>query len=260
MMTKQKTDAPVRSVTSELEVPGTPEQVWEAIATGPGITAWFTPADVEPRLGGAVTFHWGPGMDSQAVVTAWEPPQRVTWEDKNWVEGAPPIATEIQVEARSGGTCLVRIVTSLFGSSAEWDDQLEGMERGWPGFLFMLKLHLAHFRGQPCTNVRIGGPRQGSEDEVWAAFTRDLGLAGAVLGQQRDTSAAGAPALAGLVERVTGHEVVLRTTKPAPGCALVATYDCGGTVERSVNLFLYGPDAPEVAAREVAAWRAWMDR
>ena len=33
----------------EVEVPGTPEQVWEAIATGPGISAWFMPADVDRR-------------------------------------------------------------------------------------------------------------------------------------------------------------------------------------------------------------------
>ena len=31
----------------ELEVPGTPEQVWEAISTGPGISAWFVPSEVD---------------------------------------------------------------------------------------------------------------------------------------------------------------------------------------------------------------------
>ena len=29
------------SVQVEVEVPGTPEEVWQAIATGPGISAWF---------------------------------------------------------------------------------------------------------------------------------------------------------------------------------------------------------------------------
>ena len=36
-----------RSVQVEVEVPGTPEEVWQAIATGPGISAWFTPAEFE---------------------------------------------------------------------------------------------------------------------------------------------------------------------------------------------------------------------
>jgi uncharacterized protein YndB with AHSA1/START domain len=33
-----------RTIELEVEVPGTPEQVWEAIATGQGIAAWFVPA------------------------------------------------------------------------------------------------------------------------------------------------------------------------------------------------------------------------
>ena len=30
-----------RSVQVEIEVSGTPEEVWQAIATGPGISSWF---------------------------------------------------------------------------------------------------------------------------------------------------------------------------------------------------------------------------
>ena len=40
-----------RSVQVEVEVPGTPEEVWQAIATGPGISAWFVPAEFEERDG-----------------------------------------------------------------------------------------------------------------------------------------------------------------------------------------------------------------
>ena len=34
-----------RYVQAEVEVPGTPEQVWQAIATGPGISSWFVPTE-----------------------------------------------------------------------------------------------------------------------------------------------------------------------------------------------------------------------
>ena len=34
-----------RSVEAEVEVPGTPEEVWQAIATGPGISSWFVPTE-----------------------------------------------------------------------------------------------------------------------------------------------------------------------------------------------------------------------
>ena len=35
-----------RSIRVEVEVPGTPEQVWEAIATGPGGSSWFVPTEI----------------------------------------------------------------------------------------------------------------------------------------------------------------------------------------------------------------------
>ena len=38
-----------RAIELEVEVPGTPEEVWRAIATGPGISSWYVPHTVEER-------------------------------------------------------------------------------------------------------------------------------------------------------------------------------------------------------------------
>ena len=66
-----------RSVQVEFEVPGTPEEVWQAIATGPGISSWFVPTEFEERDGKpvAVKFNFGPGIEPRSVVTAWDPPR-----------------------------------------------------------------------------------------------------------------------------------------------------------------------------------------
>ena len=40
-----------RSVQVEVEVPGTPEEVWQAIATGPGISSWFVPTSSRSATG-----------------------------------------------------------------------------------------------------------------------------------------------------------------------------------------------------------------
>jgi uncharacterized protein YndB with AHSA1/START domain len=149
MTVKRDATTGARTVELELEVPGTPEQVWHAIATGPGITAWFVPTEVDEREGGAITFDFGPEIGGSAVVTAWEPPRRFAYEEREWMPGAPPVATEIHVEARGGGRCVMRMVHSLFTSSDEWDDQLEGFENGWPPFLHVLKGYLAG-RTRPC--------------------------------------------------------------------------------------------------------------
>ncbi|MDG4788001.1 hypothetical protein O7626_19000 [Micromonospora sp. WMMD1102] len=40
----------------DITVPATPEQVWAAIATGPGIDSWFMGRnEVEPREGGTAS-------------------------------------------------------------------------------------------------------------------------------------------------------------------------------------------------------------
>ena len=75
-----------RSVQVEVEVPGTPEEVWQAIATGPGISSWFVPTEFEERDGKpvAVTLNFGPGMESRSAVTAWDPPRMFAAEGEGW--------------------------------------------------------------------------------------------------------------------------------------------------------------------------------
>lgn len=85
------------SIDLEIEVPGTPEQVWEAIATGPGISAWMHPTEVEEREGGSFSFDMGSGMTGAGVVAGWDPPHRFV-EETEWrpQADAPParLATE----------------------------------------------------------------------------------------------------------------------------------------------------------------------
>lgn len=108
-----------RAIELEVTVAGTPEQVWEAIATGPGITAWFVPTTVEGEPGGVITQDFGPGMLVEGRVQAWEPPHRFSYGER--AEPTPgTMAFEFLVEARDGGTCVVRLVNSGFGSGEEW--------------------------------------------------------------------------------------------------------------------------------------------
>src|SRR5919202_5778467 len=109
-----------RSIDVSVEVPGTPEEVWEAIATGPGISSWFVPIDVEERVNGKAVMDFGSYGSYTATVTAWEPPRRVVFHDD---AEERPLAYEWLVEARDGGTCVVRLVNSGFGTGEGWDDQ-----------------------------------------------------------------------------------------------------------------------------------------
>lgn len=262
-MTVKTDDSGNRLIRLEFEVPGTPEQVWHAIATGPGISSWFVATDMEERAGGALAFHLGPGMDSSGRVTAWEPPVRFAYEEPDWSPGAPPLGTEFIVEARSGGACVVRLVHSLFTSSEEWDDQLDSFESGWASHFSILRLYLAHFFGQPCSSLRVVGDAPGSEPEAWEKLAGALGLEGAAQGQRWGANASGVPPLAGVVERLGQgkhiHEVLLRLDEPAPGIALAGAYTWGGKAHAAINIYLYGDQASAAADRDEPLWKTWMN-
>ena len=211
-----------RSVQVEVEVPGTPEEVWQAIATGPGISSWFVPTEFEERDGKpvAVKLNFGPGMEPRCRGDGLGSAPDVRRGGRGLVRGSPPIATEWSVEARAGGVCVVRVVHSLFASTDDWDNQLEGTESGWPGFFRILRLYLTHFRGQRSALMQWMAPAAGTEAEAWETLTAALGLKGVSVGQ-RWTAPAGVPALGGVVEPVNQnpYDALLRLDKPGPGVA-----------------------------------------
>ena len=250
-----------RSIQVEIEVPGTPEEVWQAIATGPGISSWFVPTTFEERDGKpvAATLDFGPGMASRSVVTAWDPPRLFTRESDGWVPGSPPLATEFTVEARAGGVCVVRVVQSLFSSTDDWDDQLTGAESGWPGIFRILRLYLTHFRGQRCAIMQVMAPVAGTAGQAWATLTAGLGLNGASAGRGW-TAPAGVPALGGVVEDITDspYGALLRLDQPGPGTGAVGTIEFGDAVMATLTFYLYGDQAAATVARETPRWQAWI--
>jgi uncharacterized protein YndB with AHSA1/START domain len=251
------------SVQVEIEVPGTPEEVWKAIATGPGISSWFVPAEFEERDGKpvAVKLNFGPGMESSSVVTTWDPPRRFAAEAPGWMPGSPVIADEWTVEARGGGMCVVRIVHSLFASTDDWDNQLEGTESGWPAYFRILRIYLTHFRGQRSAMMQWMAPAAGTEAEAWATLAAALGLKGVSAGQ-RWTVAATAPALSGVVEHVSQspYSALLRLDKPGPGAAALGAVNFGGQSMVTLSFYLYGDQAAGTVAHETPLWEAWVQK
>lgn len=261
-MSVKKEPSGRRSVQVEVEVPGTPEEVWQAIASGPGISSWFVPTEFEEKDGKpvAVLSNFGPGMENRAAVTAWDPPRMFAAESPGWTPDMPTMATEWSVEARAGGVCLVRVVHSLFASTDDWDGQLEGTESGWPGFFRTLRIYLTHFRGQRSAVMQKLAVAAGTEAEAWETLTAALGLKGLSVGQ-RWTAPAGVPALSGVAEHVNQNpnDILLRLDTPGPGVAALGTYNCGKTMV-GLNLYLYGDQAAANAARESPLWESWLQK
>jgi uncharacterized protein YndB with AHSA1/START domain len=241
------------------EVPGTPEQVWDAIATANGISAWFIPTDLEERVGGAVCFHMGE-TSSPGTVTGWDPPHRIEYAEPDWAgltghEGADvsPLVTEFLVEAQSGGTCILRVVSSAFGTGADWEQEFfDEMEQGWAPFFDHLRLYLTHFPGQRVTSLSADADVAGSPGPVSGAIRKDLGVA--EVGQPVD-----ALGMTGHVERLGETDVLLRVKEPVPGLVALFVYDKGdGVTSARVEGYLFSDDAPDFVARERPAWERWL--
>lgn len=223
-----------RSVETTFDVPGTPEEVWYAIATGPGISSWFVPAEFETQDGKSVAMKltFGPGMEPRSKITAWHPPRTFASQGES-MGGAPPLATEWNVEARSGGVCTVRIVQSFFASTDEWDQQLEFAKAAFFGFVRTLVLSLTHFRGQRSAITQFVAPVAATESEAWQTITTASGIDGARVSQLW----------------VAPAGVLALGTWGFPG---------GGPTMIAMNFYMYGEDAAATVARVSPQWQAWI--
>jgi uncharacterized protein YndB with AHSA1/START domain len=136
------------------EVAATPEQVWDAIATADGLSAWMVPTRLDPQIGGEVSFDLG-DFTSTGVVTDYTPNHRFAYEEP-WpvadhmptahhdLSSLTPIATEFLVESASGGTCVIRVVSSAYGSGADWENEFfDQMVEGWAEMLDKLPAHFS---------------------------------------------------------------------------------------------------------------------
>jgi len=251
-----------RFVEMVVEVPGTPEEVWAAIATGPGISCWFTPTTVEERVGGKITFELGPDMASSGQITHWAPPHRLAYEERDWMEGAPPLATEVHIEAKEGGVCVMRMVHSLFASVEDWDDQLESMENGWPPFFVILQEYMTHYRSLPCTSVRLMAKSSEPEPQTWERLQASFGLEGLAVDRPFCSLPSAGLSLGGSVMQLgtaqCPHQAMLRLDRPGPGFATMGAYTWGGDVLASASFYFYGEEASAMATASQKEWEVWF--
>jgi uncharacterized protein YndB with AHSA1/START domain len=244
-----------RTVDLSVEAPGTPEEVWAAIATGPGISSWFAVCEVEGRVGGAITTDYGEHGKDTAHITDWEPPHRFRGQA---AFGDGVLAHEWLLEARAGGTCLVRVVASGFGTGDDWDAVYDGLATGWRIFLENLRLHVTHFLGQRARMLHEVAPMPDATKEgAWASLCEALGVdAGLREGERFETSGDAVPALAGTVETRLPGVYLFTIDTPSPGTGFVSAERFGEQIILHVALYFYGDAAAVDNARQ--RWATWM--
>jgi uncharacterized protein YndB with AHSA1/START domain len=157
----------------DAELPATPEQVWDAVATGPGISSWFvgrTEVDGE-----TVRTSFGDGWMPAGTVTAAEAPHRFAYRHETGADGRF-VAYEYLVEGRAGAATVLRTVTSGFLPGDDWADEFEAMTYGTELFFHTLSDYLRFFPGRFATTTTTFGPPVTDWPRAWRELHARLGL------------------------------------------------------------------------------------
>jgi uncharacterized protein YndB with AHSA1/START domain len=167
-MTAHQIDTPPRTVGATIELPASPDDVWRAITDASEIEQWFCfHAEIEPRVGGVARHRWSDEFDWNYRVEAWEPGRRLRMVSRQERSDGPALlALEWLLEARGGSTVL-RVVHSGFGHGADWDEEVNGTNRGWYGELRNLRHYLGRHRGARRSVAWVLGRSAGRSAEAF---------------------------------------------------------------------------------------------
>jgi uncharacterized protein YndB with AHSA1/START domain len=237
-------------ITQDLEVDASPQDVWEAVATGPGRDSWFMGRnEIEPRQGGRVGFSVG-DFTAEARVTVWKPPEHLVSTSDPAPDGTFH-QFEYRIEERSPGRSAIRYEhTGMLGG--EWEAEYEAMRQGDPMYLDKLVQYLTYFRGRFATPLDVQGPQVPSREHAMRAFRRGLGVSeDAALGDHVHLVPEGLAAEDGAIDYVSPNFLGVRTED-----ALYRfIYGFTGVAMIGHHLFIEGIDQ----ARAESDWRSWLE-
>ena len=224
----------------EVELPATPEEVWEAVTTSAGNAAWLFPNLVDP---------------DQAAV--YEPPHRFVIR----MEGPDGWFNSIEdvIEARGGGTTVLRYVHSgIF--TEDWDNQYDGADKHTDFYLHTLGQYLEHFKGRRATYIGgegssgLEGPDASTKPGSLDVVKRALGLdRDAAVGDKVRIELEGLEPQDAVVDYATAPFLGIRAQE-----GLVRFFGrdrWGHPTGMSGHLFSGDVDK----ARTEKAWQSWLD-
>ncbi len=236
----------------QAEAPAGPDEVWAAIATGPGIDSWFMGRNqVQPGPGGAVRTVFA-DYAPELQVTEWDPAHRFAYRSGQAPDGRF-IAYEFLIEGRAGGSTVLRAVTSGFIPGDDWADEFEAMTLGGELYFRTLVEYVSHFAGRFAAPVTAFGPSGATWASDRVRLYRGLGLTElADRGDPVRFSADEIEAVDGVVYFANAHAIGVRT----PDAIYRFMRGFGKPLVAAHHLFAEDADP----ARSEQAWASWLRR
>jgi uncharacterized protein YndB with AHSA1/START domain len=239
-------------ISKGVEAAATPEQAWEAVATGPGLDSWFMGRnEIEPREGGVASWSIG-DFTLRGTVTAWDPPGHFQFRTEEGTDGAFH-QFDYRIEPKDGGRTGVRY-THSGRLTGDWEAEYEAMGEGDPAYIFKLQQYLTHFLGRSGVSIDAYGPNVPDEQRVMAAYRHALGLGDEVsVGDAvQAPPLEGIGPIEGVVDFLSPHFIGVLTDD----AIYRFIHGFEGTTFAGHHLFAPGVDQ---AAAE-ATWSAWLQR
>lgn len=189
-------------IADEIDLVATPEQVWEAIATGPGVDSWFMGhTEIRPGEGGSRRLDMTDSMGfvQTSAITGWESRQQLAFREDD--PDGTFTAVEYQIEGREGGITRLRFAHYGILTGDDWQAQYDGMQAGDRMYLEQLATYLKYFPGRHATsNLFLVGPTVPDNQRVWSRFATALSLSEVItLGARVRLNVPGLPATDGVV-------------------------------------------------------------
>jgi uncharacterized protein YndB with AHSA1/START domain len=232
----------------DVDLPASPEEVWEAVATGPGTASWLFPNEIEQREGAT--------NPDGSTVKAWDPPRRFAVRvdgDQDWFN-----ALEFTIEGREDGGSLLRYVHSgIFVQ--DWENQYDAANNHTDFYLHTLGEYLRHFGGRTATYVGtppagIQGPATSARPGAFDLLREELGLGdGAAEGDFVSLAPSGLEPIQAVVDYLRPHFIGLRTDD---GMYRFFGRDAWG-MPVGMGVHLFGQEVDAAATEQV--WKRWLD-
>jgi hypothetical protein len=225
----------------EGELPGTPQEVWDAFTKH--AAGWIWKIDYEPWVGGAERGLAG------GMVTAWDPPRH--FQTRAERPDGFHNALDYTLEPRGDGTLLRYVHRGVLAE--DYDRQLDACRQHTAFYNHSLGEYLRHFSGRDAAYVAADAP-EASARGGFAVVRRALGVAeGVAAGDPVRLTPAGLEPIDGVVDYATHAFLGVRSAD-----ALYRVYGreaWGGPVSVGHHLFADGADEAE----EERAWSGWLD-
>lgn len=162
-------------IRKQVELPATPAEVWDAVATGPGLCSWLFPFEVEPGEGGVLRLSVQQYTE-ESEITAWEPGVRLAVQSEENPDGTV-MSYEYLIEGGDdGATQLTFVHSGRLGDG--WGEAGEEYEsttsHGWDQYLHTLDQYLRYFRGRHAVYVVAVGPQD--RTDAWPRLATALEL------------------------------------------------------------------------------------